>query len=97
MFGSDDTRRLNTRLNAALDDIGRLQATISRIETEWAETKDQVRKSYQRNERAVSRLKVVQDRQAPPDHTQFELEAPSEPENAHMAKVLQIRRESGAV
>jgi septal ring factor EnvC (AmiA/AmiB activator) len=41
--------------------VAELQASVSRIETEWADTKDQLRKSYQRVERANQRAAALRE------------------------------------
>lgn len=62
--GRDDApRQVWTELDALLHRVSALQADVTRLETEWADAKDQLRRSYQRMERASQRLA---ERQTPP-------------------------------
>jgi len=65
MLTFDSTKRLNTRLDELHSRLEGVLTTLHRLETEWMDTKDQVRKSYQRLEAAARR---AEPDSPPPSH-----------------------------
>lgn len=58
MFGYLSTRHLQKALDSLVSRIAVLEAELHRITLEWEDTKLQVRRSYQRMEKAAERLGV---------------------------------------
>ena len=94
MLSFDSTKRLNTRIDELHSRLEGVLAVMNRLETEWMDTKDQVRKSYQR-------LEAVARRAAPPPEPTTGsndmdplLEAKLDP---YSRKLLQVRRQGGAI
>lgn len=50
------TRRVEKALDTLLTRIATLEAEVHRLDMEWADSKDQLRRSYQRLEKAGERL-----------------------------------------
>jgi len=71
----------------------RLQAVVSRIETEWADTKDQVRRSYQRLEKAGQK---AAPHLAPPTPTREEVQAAAANLDPFSRKLMEIRSHTNA-
>lgn len=95
----DRARRDRTELDELHGRLARLQADVSRIETEWADTKDQVRRSYQRLEKAAQRAEKAQtpcDEDAPPDERELELLDPYSRKMAEVRSQSALRRNSSA-
>jgi hypothetical protein len=82
-----DTTDLDT-YERLVKSVSELRAAVSRIETEWADTKAQVQRSYQRMERANQRAEARL--QGPPDEPRQEA---ARPESA-IEKQLRLARAS---
>jgi len=59
MWGKTPKRPAETNWDEVWGKLARLEAAVSRIETEWGDTKDQVRRSYQRLEKAAQRAEAA--------------------------------------
>lgn len=88
------TRHDRTELDELHGHVARIRADISRIETEWADTKDQVRRSYQRLERAAQR---AAPHSPPPDPTNDIDQAAQERSDPYSKKLAQIRGQKDAI
>ena len=73
MLTFDSSKRLNTRLDELHSRVEGVLTVLHRLETEWMDTKDQVRKSYQRLEAAARRAEPPPA--PPPPNTEAELAA----------------------
>lgn len=62
----DDLRRVLYRLDEVLSAVEELKGTVHVLDLEWAETRDQVKRSYNRVEASERRLAKRQD-PAPPE------------------------------
>lgn len=90
----DRFRRIRTDLDELYRAQERLRATVERIETEWGDVKDQVRRSYQRLEKAAQRLEPRPPTPLPSEDEVRELEANLDP---FSKKILQARRQQDAL
>ncbi len=88
MWWTRDLQRVQTRQDELFRRQEEMAAVLSRIETEWADTKDQVRRSYQRLERATQRAAT---HSAPPDPTNDVDQAAQERTDPYSKKLAQIR------
>jgi len=94
MLSFDSTKRLNTRLDELHSRLEGLAAVMNRLETEWMDTKDQVRKSYQRLEAAARRAEPHPSPPAPTNDIDQPAEANLDP---YSRKLLAVRRQGGAI
>ncbi len=94
MLSFNDSKRLNTRLDELHSRLEGVLAVLNRLETEWMDTKDQVRKSYQRLEAAARRAGERADPPPPTNDIDPAAEAALDP---YSRKMLQIRRQGGAI
>ncbi len=85
------------RFGRLQDRVGEMQVQLDRVEarsalqqTDWSEMLDRLTKAYQRVEKANQRA----DRRDPPLEPELPIEEPSDP---YARKVLEIRRQGGAV
>jgi len=69
-------------------------AVVHRLETEWADTRDQVRRSYQRLERAIQRAEPHSPPPLPTNDIDEAVEAKQDP---YSKKLAQIRRQRDAL
>lgn len=85
------TKRLQTDLDALWSRIERLTASFERLETEWLDVRDQVRRSYQRLEKAGQRASP-----SPPPSVEAKrpLEEPTDP---FSRKLLEVQRQTNDV
>lgn len=88
----DRLRQVERRVRGLTADHERLRATLSRLETEWDDTKNQLRRSYQRLEKAGERAEKREKGQ-PPQDVPDALEGLSDPFSQKLRKV----REQSAV
>lgn len=94
MWWDRDLQRIGTRQDECFRRIEELAAVLSRVETEWSDTKDQVRRSYQRLERAAQR---ASPHSPPPDPTNDIDQAAQERSDPYSKKLAQIRRQKDAI
>lgn len=87
------SRHLETRLNELHGRLEGLAAVISRLETEWLDTKDQVRKSYQRLEAAARR---AEPSPPPPPIDQGAIDAARANLDPFSRKLLEVRSMTNA-
>ncbi len=90
----DASRRLRSRQDELFTAIEELRASFSRLETEWADTRDQVRRSYQRLEKAAQRAERGSKGVDPSEQLDVSSGATLDP---YSRKVLEIRRGRGAI
>ncbi len=90
----DTSRRLRSRQDELFTAMEELRAQFSRIETEWADTRDQVRRSYQRLEKAAQRFERGSKQVDPSPDIDISSGATLDP---YSRKVLEIRRGRGAI
>jgi hypothetical protein len=87
------SRESPTEVDDLFKRVERLAAVVSRIETEWADTKDQVRRSYQRLEKAGQKIGRVE----PPLPPAPELELPPRANlDPFSKKLLEVRSATNA-
>ena len=86
----DRLERLRTRVAEIETALDRVESRFRLLSTEWAEMQDRLTKAFQRVERANQRAAG----RVPPETTPEPVGEPSDP---YMRKVLQIRRQGGAV
>jgi len=94
MGAFDWRRRLQKDQDELFKRLEQLTAVISRIETEWADTKNQVRRSYQRLEKAGQRANPSTAAATPPNGVDPLVGARSDP---FSKKLAQIRSQADAV
>lgn len=89
----DKLERPRTELDELWARVTALQSDVERLQTSWEDTKDQVRRSYQRLEKAAQRAEARRlDDEA--GH-QVELEARTEAESPEQKQLRLWRRSSG--
>ncbi len=93
MLTFDSTKRLNTRLDELYSRLEGVLATLHRLETEWMDTKDQVRKSYQRLEAAGQRAARKAEVPGPAPEQVLPLQANLDP---YSRKLLAVRGQTNA-
>lgn len=86
----DVSRRLRNDVDELFSRIERLKGQLERLETEWGDTKDQLRRSYQRLEKAAQRH---EKRRPPPPLSEKEQKAAEKKLDPFSRKVRQIRRQ----
>lgn len=94
MLGLDSSKRLNTRVDELHSRLEGVLAVLNRLETEWMDTKDQVRKSYQRLEAAARRAAPPPPATTGSNDLDPTLEAKLDP---YSRKLLAIRRQGRAI
>lgn len=90
-FGSP--RRSENEVEALHKRVERLTAVVSRIETEWGDTKDQVRRSYQRLEAAARKAEPRVPSPPPDPERELAARASLDP---FSRKLLDVRSSSNA-
>ncbi len=93
MLSFDSTKRLNTRLDELQGRLEGVLTVLHRLETEWMDTKDQVRKSYQRLEAAARR---AEPSLPPPPIDQQAIEAARANLDPFSRKLLEVRSYTNA-
>jgi len=86
-------RRAENDVDELFKRVERLIAVVSRIETEWADTKDQVRRSYQRLEKAGQN---AAPHLPPPTPTPEQVQAAAANLDPYSRKVFQVRSHTNA-
>jgi len=89
----DWRRRSEKDVDELFKRVERLVAIVSRIETEWGDTKDQVRRSYQRLEKAGQR---AEPHLAPPLPTPEDVQAIAARLDPFSRKLLEVRSQQNA-
>ncbi len=87
------SRRPESDVDELFKRLERLVAVVSRIETEWGDTKDQIRRSYQRLEKAGQKAASVL---APPPIDQQAIDAARANLDPFSRKLLEIRSMTNA-
>jgi len=94
MLTFGESRHLNTRLDELHSRLEGVLAVLHRLETEWLDTRDQVRKSYQRLEAAAKRAKPDVAPTTPTNDVAPPVQERSDP---YSKKLAQIRSQHGAI
>jgi len=92
MWWKGASRLDRTELDRLIGLVSQLTADVSRIETEWRDTKDQVRRSYQRLEKAAQRLDKAQPDVADPTPQAEVAPTPTDPFSQKMRLIEEQRR-----
>lgn len=93
MRGFEWRSRLQKDQDELFKRLEQLTAVVSRIETEWADTKDQVRRSYQRLEKAGQKAVSFEP---PPPIDQQAIEAARAKLDPFSRKLLAVREQTNA-
>lgn len=89
----DDIARIQNRLDEVLSEVVELSARVNAMQIEWEDTRDRVVRSYKRLDQSMRREQAKANPPAPPSPP----DAGDEPTDPFTRKLLEIRRQGGAI